>query len=201
MIGRLRGLLLEKQPPLLMVEVQGVGYEVQASLQTCCLLPATGKAVDLHTHFVVREDAQQLYGFYTREERDLFRILLKVNGVGPKLALTILSSTNPEEFTRCVQQQDTQALVKLPGVGKKTAERLMIEMRDRLNAWQDLSSNSLPYTESAPLGSARQEAASALTALGYKPQEAHRVIQELAKTHSEASREELIRLALKRINQ
>src|SRR5580704_18997800 len=135
MIGQIRGIILEKQPPLLTVDVHGIGYEIDAPMSTFYQLPEVGQEVSLFTHFVVREDAHHLYGFYTRDERLLFRTLLKVNGVGPRLSLTILSSTAPEEFVRCVLNNDTLSLVRLPGVGKKTAERLVIEMRDKLADW------------------------------------------------------------------
>ncbi len=135
MIGQIRGIILEKQPPQLLVDVHGVGYEIDAPMSTFYQLPDVGQEVSLFTHFVVREDAHHLYGFYTRDERHLFRTLLKVNGVGPRLALTILSSTAPDEFVRCVLNNDTASLVRLPGIGKKTAERLVIEMRDKLSDW------------------------------------------------------------------
>jgi Holliday junction DNA helicase RuvA len=198
MIGRLRGLLLEKQAPYLLIDVTGVGYEVQASMQTFYQLPGVGKEVTLYTHFVVREDAQQLFGFYTIDERALFRALLKVNGVGPKLALTILSSVSPDEFIRCVNDNDAASLVRLPGVGKKTAERLIIEMRDRLNDIHADENLTLPMTLNHPKNSAQQDAISALIALGYKPHEASRGLQgTVCENHTS---EELIRLALKRIN-
>src|SRR5580692_2258315 len=136
MIGQLFGTLLEKQPPTLLLKVQNIGYEIDAPMSTFYRLPESGQELSLYTHLVVREDAHQLYGFYSRPERSLFRTLLKVNGVGPRLALTILSSIEPEEFVRCVVNNDTESLVQLPGVGKKTAERLNIEMRDKLAAWQ-----------------------------------------------------------------
>ena len=135
MIGRLRGILLEKQAPDLLIEVAGVGYEVQLPLTSFYQLPATGEEATIYTHFVVREDAQLLYGFVNLNERALFRQLIKANGVGPKLALTILSGMTAQQFVRCVQLDDVSTLVKLPGVGKKTAERLVIEMRDRLKDW------------------------------------------------------------------
>src|SRR5688572_2521067 len=136
MIGQLHGIILEKQPPQLLLDVQGVGYEIDAPMSTFYKLPEIGKEITLLTHFVVREDAHHLYGFYSQEERLLFRTLLKVNGVGPRLSLTILSSIDPDEFARCVVSNDTASLVRVPGVGKKTAERLIIEMRDKLSSWQ-----------------------------------------------------------------
>jgi Holliday junction DNA helicase RuvA len=191
MIGRIRGIILEKQPPELLIETGGVAYEVQASMQTFYQLPLNQQEIILYTHLIVREDAHQLYGFYSKEERSLFRTLLKVNGVGPKLALTILSSVSPEEFIRCVNQGDTAALVRLPGVGKKTAERLVIEMRDRFNG-----DFILP---TASKNNAQQDAVSALIALGYKPQEATRALQNVDVENQ--SSEALIKLALKRIQE
>lgn len=198
MIGRLQGVLLEKQPPDLLIDVAGVGYELQASMHTFYHLPAAGKQITLYTHFVVREDAQQLYAFFTLDERQLFRTLIKVNGVGPKLALTILSSTSPEEFVRCVHDQDAASLVRLPGVGKKTADRLIIEMRDKLQHWQATEDFTLPMTMNQPKNSIQQDALSALVSLGYKPQEASRAIKDIALEG--LTSEELIRQALKRVN-
>jgi Holliday junction DNA helicase RuvA len=183
MIGRLRGILLEKQAPHLLIDVNGVGYEVQASMTTFYQLPEINKEINLYTHFVVREDAQLLFGFASLEERVLFRALLKVNGVGPKLALTILSGVSPEEFTRCINNSDSASLVRLPGVGKKTADRLIIEMRDH---------NFVVTTQSS-----EQDAVSALIALGYKPHEATRALHGI-ETSTQSS-EELIRVALKRM--
>jgi len=197
MIGRLTGILLEKQPPQLLVEVNGVGYEVEAPMSTFYQLPAAGEHVTLHTHLIVREDAHVLCGFATTQERQLFRHLIKVNGVGARLALTILSGISASEFARTVQQKDAAALTHLPGVGKKTAERLIIEMRDRLD---DLPAALPPDTETADSGplqsdSAERDALSALVALGYKPQEASRLLQHVA-TEGLGS-EDIIRLALK----
>lgn len=195
MIGQLRGIILEKQPPQLILEVQGVGYELDAPMSSFYQLPEVGEEVSLFTHFVVREDAHHLYGFYTREERLLFRTLLKVNGVGPRLALTILSSTAPEEFVRCVLSNDTASLVRLPGVGKKTAERLVIEMRDKLSDWHPpAGSQSLSY-ENQGRHPVLQDAISALIALGYKQQEANRIVTKI--DDGMASSEELIRSALR----
>lgn len=196
MIGQLRGIILEKQPPQLLLDVQGVGYEIDAPMSTFYHLPEVGKEVLLHTHFIVREDAHHLYGFYDREERKLFRTLLKVNGVGPRLALTILSSIDPNEFVRCVTHNDTASLVRVPGIGKKTAERLIIEMRDRLSAWQSISHAELSIA--APKGSRNQiiqDAVSALIALGYKPQEASRAVSKV--DDGNLSSEEIIRRALR----
>jgi Holliday junction DNA helicase RuvA len=200
MIGQLRGIILEKQPPQLLLEVNGIGYEIDAPMSTFYRLPDIGQSVQLYTHFVVRDDAHLLYGFYAREERALFRTLLKVNGVGPRLGLTILSSIDPTEFVRCIINNDTAALVRLPGVGKKTAERLIIEMRDKLGDWQRGGSISIDLGGStASLGVAQnqamQDAVSALVALGYKPQEASRAISKIDET--QLSSEELIRRALR----
>jgi Holliday junction DNA helicase RuvA len=194
MIGQVHGILLEKQPPQLLLDVHGVGYEIDAPMGTFYHLPDVGQKITLYTHFVVREDAQHLYGFYTREERALFRTLLKVNGVGPRMGLTILSSVSPDEFVRCVVNNDTASLVQLPGVGKKTAERLIIEMRDKLSDWQQpatLTANTAQRTRNQ----AAQDAIAALIALGYKPQEASRVISKV--DDGATSSEEMIRRALR----
>ena len=134
MIGRLHGKLLEKNPPAILLDVQGVGYEVDVPMSTFYGLPELGQAVELHTHFVVREDAQLLFGFGTKRERLLFRALLKVNGVGAKVALSILSGMTAEEFFHCVAAKDAVALTRVPGIGKKTAERLLVEMQDKVDA-------------------------------------------------------------------
>lgn len=201
MIGRLRGILLEKQAPDILLDVHGVGYELQAPLGTVVRLPAIGQEVVLHTHFAVREDAQQLFGFWTREERELFRTLVKVSGVGPKLALAILSGMDADEFVLTVQRNDTSALVRIPGVGKKTAERLIVEMRDRLREWRpDLAAvrgaAAAPDIAAAGRNRMLADAESALIALGYKPQEAARAISAAQAEGVETS-EELIRRALK----
>ena len=195
MIARIHGVVLEKHAAEVLIDVQGLGYEVLVSLNTLFDVPEVGQTATLHTHFVVREDAQQLYGFSSREERTLFRHLIKVNGVGPKMALAILSGMNAVEFARCVQAGDSARLVKLPGVGKKTAERLLIEMRDKLG---DISV-SAPVTSSSSSGQTvdpAQEAETALIALGYKPQDAARMINRVH-DGGENSAETLIRLALK----
>lgn len=196
MIGQIRGIILEKQPPQLLIDVNGIAYEIDASMGTFYQLPDINQPVTLYTHFVVREDAHHLYGFYTRDERLLFRTLLKVNGVGPRLALTILSGCTPEEFVRCVMNNDTVSLVRLPGVGKKTAERLVIEMRDRLSDWYQAEPADGASKE---IKNARhhiiQDAISALIALGYKQQEANRTVTRIDDGH--ANSEELIRKALK----
>jgi Holliday junction DNA helicase RuvA len=198
MIGQVRGIILEKQPPLLLVDVHGIGYEIDAPMSTFYQLPDIGQEVTLFTHFVVREDAQHLYGFYTRDERLLFRTLLKVNGVGPRLALTILSSTAPEEFVRCVLNNDTASLVRLPGIGKKTAERLVIEMRDKLSDWYQgapVEGASLVKQENQGRHQILQDAIAALITLGYKQQEASRTVTKI--DDGAAGSEELIRRALR----
>lgn len=197
MIGQLRGRILDKQPPQLLFDVAGVGYELEASMNTFYQLPETNQEITLFTHFVVREDAQLLYAFHDKQERALFRVLIKVNGVGPKLALTILSSIDPAGFVRCVNDNDTASLVKLPGVGKKTAERLIVEMRDKLGGWQQ---SSKTQSEMATLNvsiqpSASQEAIAALISLGYKPQEASRLVAKIDET--DLTSEAIIREALK----
>jgi Holliday junction DNA helicase RuvA len=197
MIGLLRGIILEKQPPQLLLDVNGVGYEIDAPMSTFYHLPDIGQEVTLHTHLVVREDAHLLYGFYSRDERSLFRTLLKVNGVGPRLALTILSSMDTNEFIRCVINNDAESLVRLPGVGKKTAERLIIEMRDKVSQGQQLT--PLPHTNinqtNHPRNQIIQDAVSALIALGYKPQEASRMVARA--DDGVISSEEIIRGALR----
>ncbi|MCK9608713.1 MAG: Holliday junction branch migration protein RuvA [Methylomonas sp.] len=196
MIGFLRGKLIQKTPPQLVLDVRGVGYEVEAPMTTFYDLPALGQEVKLHTHLVVREDAHILFGFASETERMLFRTLIKVNGVGPKLALTILSGQSVAEFYRCVDDNDVKALVRLPGVGQKTAERLIIEMRGRLPALNDASLEPGPNQTPATLGSSpKQEAITALCALGYKPQDAARMVQTIAA--EDKSCEDIIRQALR----
>jgi len=188
-IGLIHGRIAAKMPPQLLVDVGGVGYEIEAPMSTFFLLPAVGEEVRLLTHLVVREDAQLLYGFSTEEERRLFRNLLKVSGIGPKIALALLSGISVEGFAHCIQNQDVSALTKVPGIGRKTAERLLIEMRDRLNGAQ-----SLPGATTVPVGtSAEAEAFGALVALGYKPAEATRLLKTVEGT---ATTEEMIRRAL-----
>ncbi|WCE10245.1 Holliday junction branch migration protein RuvA [Pseudomonas sp. JBR1] len=197
MIGRLRGTLAEKQPPHLLLDVGGVGYEVEVPMTTLYRLPAQGEVVTLHTHLVVREDAHLLYGFGEKRERELFRELIRLNGVGPKLALALMSSLEVDELVRCVQAQDTAALVKVPGVGKKTAERLLVELKDRFKAWENLPAIAplvLP-NQASVAASAEADAVSALVSLGFKPQEASRAVA--AVEGEDLSSEELIRRALK----
>ena len=197
MIGRLRGILAEKKPPFLLLDVNGVGYELEAPMGTIFQLPELGQEVTLHTHLVVRDDAHLLFAFATLAERTLFRTLIKVNGVGAKLALTILSGISADEFARCVQESDTASLVRLPGVGKKTAERLIVEMKDRLDDWQPAPAlpgdGVAPVT--APVVDAVKDALSALISLGYKPPEASRLISKLDTEGLDS--EAIIRAALK----
>jgi len=188
---------VHKQPPDILVEVGGVGYELQVPMTTLFQLPELGSEVSLVTHFVVREDAQLLYGFIDERDRLLFRQLIKVSGVGPKLGLTILSGMDSSSFARCVQRDDISSLVALPGVGKKTAERLLIEMRDKLKEW--LGPEASPAAGSAtlaPVTNIVADAEGALIALGYKPQEASRMVVAV-KDDSIQSSEDLIRRALK----
>ena len=197
MIGRLSGTLAAVQPPLLLVDVQGVGYEVLAPMTTIFELPALGQPVQLHTHLAVSETAQQLFGFLREADRQLFRTLIKVNGVGPKMALAILSGLDGAALARCVAEDNVAALVKVPGVGKKTAERLIIELRDKL-APQPGDSNDIPLlAAAAPRVDYAGEAESALAALGYKPTEATKMVARASKEQPEADSATLIRLALK----
>ena len=200
MIGRLSGILIQKQPPLLMIDVHDVGYEVQAPMSTFYQLPELDHPVVLLIHMVVREDAQLLYGFYSESERLLFRSLIKVNGVGPKLALTILSGISADEFVQVIKNNDESGLIRLPGIGKKTAQRLIVEMRDRLDDWKNDSPDSMgnTSTESENLISEQdmiREAVSAMIALGYKPAEASKMISQL--DVQDRSSEMLIKQALK----
>ena len=196
MIGRLSGQLLEKQPPELLIDVNGVGYEVSAPMSTFYALPDVGEKVIIHTHMVVREDAQLLYGFSTQSERTLFRILIKINGVGPKLALTILSGITADEFIRCIHDNDAAALVRLPGIGKKTAERLIVELRDKVGAEAESSdTTSSPGLMSvSTVKSPIADAVSALVALGYKPNDASKMVRSIETEGMNT--EEIIRQAL-----
>ena len=196
MIGFLRGKIVLKAPPLIIIDVQGVGYELEAPMTTFYDLPLMGTEVVLHTHLVVREDAHNLYGFASEADRVLFRLLIKINGVGPKLALTILSGLSAEDFQRSILHNDIQALIRLPGVGKKTAERLVIEMRDRLpkQATQNDTALDAGLLSTQNVNNARQEAISALCSLGYKPLDANKMVQ-MIDTESKSC-EDIIRLAL-----
>jgi len=191
---------VHKQPPDILVEVGGVGYEVQVPMTTLFQLPPVGDEVSLVTHFVVREDAQLLYGFVDERDRRLFRQLIKVTGVGPKLGLTILSGMDSSSFARCVQRDDISSLVALPGVGKKTAERLLVEMRDKLKDWfgstDDADFSALTGEVPGPATDRVADAEGALIALGYKPQEASRMVGSV-NNDSAATSEDLIRRALK----
>jgi len=196
MIGRLRGTLLVRQPPQLLIDINGVGYEVEAPMSTFYQLPEAGVEVTLHTHMVVREDAQLLYGFVQEDERRMFRALIKVNGVGPKLGLTILSGISAEEFIQTIVNGDAKALTRLPGVGKKTAERLIVEMRDVLEKWHvDGDSTVSPSLAAlAPVHDPVEDAVSALIALGYKPADASRMVNSV--DSNDLASDEIIRQAL-----
>lgn len=195
MIGRLRGLLAEKHPPRLLLDVHGVGYEIEAPMSTFYHLPGIGEEVTLHTHLVVREDAHTLFGFYSQRERALFRSLIKVNGVGPRMAVTILSGIDADQFALCVNNNDTAALTRLPGIGKKTAERLVVEMRDRVNGWEgpDMAPASTGDGNADPV----QDAVSGLVALGYKAPEASRMVRAVAT--GDLASDEIIRRALQAV--
>ncbi len=202
MIGRLRGELIEKLPPEILIECGGIGYEVTMPMTSIYALPELNEQATIFTHFVVREDAQLLYGFANKTERKLFRLLIKVNGVGPKLGLAILSGMSAEQFVSCVVHDDLSTIVKIPGVGKKTAERLLIEMRDRLKDWQ--SESTTPYSDARPIdvnldfnvvSDARGDAINALISLGYKQSQADKAIKAVYETGMDS--EALIRDALK----
>lgn len=194
MIGLLRGVIIDKQPPALLLDVQGVGYEVEAPMTTFYDLPAVGERVSLYTHLAVREDAHTLYGFSKASDRGLFRALIRVNGVGAKLALTILSGMPANDFAVCVQAGDTAALVKLPGVGKKTAERLVVEMRDKLSVWSGTATVAGTPKAQPDVANPVEEAVSALMALGYKASDASRLVR--AVDSRDRSTEDIIRAAL-----
>jgi Holliday junction DNA helicase RuvA len=194
MIGRLKGIIVDKNAPQIIIDINGLGYEVETPLSTFCRL-RLGETEVLWTHLVVREDAQLLYGFSEKEERALFRLLLKISGVGPKLALALLSGMEPNAFLRCIESEDISTLTKIPGVGKKTAERLMIELRDRI---KELMPNSAIPSERLTLTSPLSpvaEAEQALMALGYKPLEAQKAVALVKNQHDDTAG--LIRAALK----
>ena len=193
MIGRLQGTILEKQPPIILIDVHGVGYELEASMSTFYHLPECGESILLHTHLVVREDAQLLYGFHTLSERQMFRNLIKISGVGPKLALTILSGMSAEDFSRCILESDSKALTRLPGVGKKTAERLVIELKDRLEK-DDVFKLPGVATPAERQANPVNDAVSALISLGYKAQQASQMIRGI--DVEDKSTEDIIRAAL-----
>ena len=193
MIGRLRGILVSKQPPLLLVEVGGIGYEVEAPMSTIYDLPGIGREVVLLTHHAVKEDSVTLYGFLHESERALFRNLLKISGIGAKIALAVLSGVSTEHFARLVHAGDVVALTKIPGIGKKTAERIVVELRDRLDGLSSLPGGSMQGA-GAPLDAAG-EATVALQQLGYKPAEVSRLVQKVAAEGDNA--ETIIRKALR----
>jgi len=202
-ISRLKGILLEKVPPALLIDVHGIGYEVMMPVNTAFGLPAVGQEVVLFTHFVVREDAQQLYGFVDQKEREVFRTLIKVNGVGPKMALAIMSNIQVNDLVRSVRADDASTLEKIPGIGKKTAQRLLVELRDRFKGWEmpqshayDLAEESVKE-EDLPLSNGILEAESALVSLGYKPQDANKMVVRAVEEVGPESSEMLIRQALK----
>jgi Holliday junction DNA helicase RuvA len=195
MIGFLKGRLAVKQPPMLLVDVGGVGYELEAPMSTFYGLPATGESVSLFTHLVVREDAHILYGFGSEGERRLFRGLLKVSGVGPKIALGILSGASVEDFLRTVEAEDVAMLTRIPGIGRKTAERVIIEMRDSVQRLKQTSPGAHTAAALGAAPSAQSEAFSALIALGYKPPEVTRLLKSADEPG--LSTTEIIRRALK----
>jgi len=203
LIGQIRGILIEKNPPEILVDVGGITYEIQVPMSTLYQLPDVGQEVVLHTHFVVRDDAQLLYGFCHTKDKTLFRSLIRVNGVGPRMALVILSGMEPDEFVRVVRNNDVTAMVNMPGIGKKTAERLIVEMRDRLSEWQaSEGAGSAPETQdsASTIKVFSKDAEAALIGLGYKPQQAARAIAQVLKDNLEITdSEELIRLSLKSI--
>lgn len=201
MIGFLRGTVLEKNPPWLLVDVGGVGYEIQVPMTSFYQLPAIHSSVSLYAHFIVREDSQQLYGFIDKASRDVFRDLVKVNGIGPKMALALLSALDASELAHSVQNNQVAVLVRVPGIGQKTAERLIVELRGRLQAPDSPNADHPSFApESVSSANVQTDAESALLALGYKPPEASRAIAAALKTAGATPRtEDLIRLALKQM--
>lgn len=204
MIGRLRGILVEKHPPELLLDVNGVYYEVQVPMTSIYRLPDVGNELVLHTHFAVSENLHQLFGFADKRDRELFRTLIKVSGVGPKLGLAILSGMEGDDIVRHVRDGNTTALTKVPGIGKKTAERLILELRDRLKAWQPANDDATPAAAASAQESGNrseqaiiEEAESALIALGYKPAQAAQVVMATQKEHQLDRSEDLIRMALR----
>lgn len=202
MIGRLRGLLVEKHPPEMLVDVNGVYYEVQVPMTSIYRLPDVGSELVLHTHFAVSENLQQLFGFAAKRDRELFRTLIRVSGIGPRLGLAILSGMEADDIVRHVRDANSAALVKIPGIGKKTAERLIVELKDRLKSWQlnegapDASGPAADQSSNDE-NSILAEAESALIALGYKPARAAQVVMAVQKEHQLERSEELIRMALR----
>ena len=198
MIGRLNGVLALKRAPQILIDCKGVGYELDVSMSTYYQLPPEGEPVSVWTHLLIKEDQHSLIGFYTEQERKMFRLLVKVNGVGPKMALTILSGISETDFALCIQSGDVSTLVRLPGVGKKTAERLIIEMRDKvegmaLESSPAITSNNPVLSQNATMS----EAIEALQSLGYKPADASKMISKVAQALPQGSAESLIKLALK----
>jgi Holliday junction DNA helicase RuvA len=193
MIARLAGTLISKQPPLMVIDVAGVGYEVEAPLTVFYELPETGQPVVILTHLSIKDDSHTLYGFSSEAERTLFRQLLKISGIGAKLALTILSGASGDELARYVNESDSASLTRLPGIGKKTAERIIIELRDKLDSLP-AAGTVMGSSGVALPGDARSEANHALAALGYKPQEVSRMVRAVVQPDMDA--EEIIRLAL-----
>ena len=201
MIGYLRGTIIEKEPPVLLLDVGGVGYQLEASMNTFYALSASGgqdETVALHVHTVVREDAFLLYGFASKDERALFQSLLRVSGVGPRVALAILSTLSVQEFVTCIQHEDSVALVRVPGIGKKTAERLLVEMRDRIPSLESASLQAGMISGTVP-GLEINDATSALIALGFRAADASRAVRALPDAEKQSS-EELIRMALKALS-
>lgn len=192
MIGYLRGVLMHKEPPALLLEVSGVGYELEAPMTTFYDLPAVGETVALYTHLVVREDAHLLYGFAREAQRRQFRALLRVNGIGPRVALAVLSGLNERDLAHCVANEDVARLTQVPGIGRKTAERLIVELRDRLS--QEPAVVPAAASVASEVRDPVAEAVSALIALGYKPPEASRAVRGVA--GESLSTEEIIRQAL-----
>lgn len=194
MIGYLKGVLVEKHPPSLIIDVNGVGYEVDAPMSTFYVLPESGSSLTLYTHLHVREDAHQLYGFASKAERSLFRELIRISGIGAKLALSVLSGISTDDFVATIQAGDVATLTRLPGIGKKTAERLVMEMRDRYGEAAILPGSGAAAGKKPDPS---QEAFSALVSLGYKPAEATRLLKAVSEPGMGS--EELIRLALKSV--
>lgn len=197
MIAWLQGIIIEKQPPVIVLNVNGVGYELETPVSTFYDLPHEGEQVTLHTHMVVREDAQLLYAFTTVKQRNMFRSLLKVNGIGPKVALAILSTLSAQEFLNCIMQEDITQLSNVPGIGKKTAQRLVVEMKDRLEK-ESTDMGITPSSAATGKPDPAQDAIGALVSLGYKPFDAARVVRAIAT--DDLSSEEMIRQALRSLS-
>lgn len=194
MIGRLRGQLLELNPPQMLVDVNGLGYELEAPMSTIFALPKLGSEVILHTHFVVREDAQLLFGFLSEDERQMFRELLRINGVGAKMALAVLSTLSTSDLLDVIENEDVDQLVRVPGIGRKTADRVLLDLRGRMSRFDQLKVESGPGNAAASAGRPRAEAIDALQALGYSASEARKLTGKV--DESVQSAQEIIRLAL-----